>query len=133
MRMRTLLAILATISATAALAGPDTIITLFGGGLNSCGTWTAARRARNEAMLQLEQWVSGYLSANAVNIALRFESKFEMNMLAVTDSDAVYAAIDNYCATHPLNSVANATDFVSGQVLQRALQFKGINVPLPKE
>ena len=74
---------------------------IFGQGLNSCGTWTEARRTKSFNAGLSAQWVAGYLSG------MNVESDAP-NFLAGTDFDGLVAWIDNYCRANPLDAIANA-------------------------
>jgi hypothetical protein len=76
-----------------------------GVGAHSCGRWVLDRQAgdyRAMGALAKEAWVQGYITAYN-------EWAFQRpDVTAGTDSDGVFAWIDNYCASHPLDTVAVA-------------------------
>ena len=82
-----------------------------GGGMESCGSWTATARDFGEGRpvtqgrmqhLQHLQWVLGFLSG----MAAYPDSSFDP--LNNTDADGVWAWIDNYCGAHPLEKIVVA-------------------------
>src|ERR1043166_5110403 len=99
MRRLLLLTTLAVVVFTGAALAEIQII---GGGVDSCGTWTADRRTR-ALWIQDGQWVPGFLSgvayaANAQNY----------DPLESVDAQDVWAWLDNYCRTHPLEHISRA-------------------------
>lgn len=74
--------------------------TIIGIGLDSCGSWTAARRDRHD--LGPGQWIFGYLSG------MGWVAVHGVDPLNGLDGQAVLAWIDNYCRDHPLGDIASA-------------------------
>jgi hypothetical protein len=78
-------------------------------GLQSCGSWTAARGG---GMAALEvQWVLGYVSGVgfAGQILSNEHSAYAViDPLDGTDAQAVLAWIDNYCRAKPLDQIEQA-------------------------
>lgn len=93
MRAFALLVLLAVV-----LPGPAEAFNLIGQGTQSCGTWTATRRAGKA--FGFEQWVLGFLSGVGWIGP-------DDPMLG-TDAEGVWAWIDNYCRAHPIDPLANA-------------------------
>ena len=75
---------------------------VYGQGTLSCGRWTEDNRAGRDKHLQT--WVIGFVSGACAALAA---SKVELRQ---TDSDAMAAWIDQYCAAHPLETVGTATE-----------------------
>ncbi len=78
----------------------NAVVTI-GEGLQSCGSWTAARRDRQS--FGVETWIFGYLSGAA--FALADEG---YDPVRGTDGAGILAWIDNYCLAHPLEPFAVA-------------------------
>jgi hypothetical protein len=80
-------------------AGTANAVTAIGLGMESCGSWTEARRTRTS--FGYEQWVVGFMSgvAGALNDNL-FDGK---------DAQGVWGWVDSYCRAHPLEMLAVAT------------------------
>jgi hypothetical protein len=85
---------------------PGAVFTPLGQGNNTCGTWTASRRA--QMAFDLEQWTLGFLSG------VGFDAVDGTDPLKLLGADVVFVWIDNYCLSHPLDRITNAaTAFVS--------------------
>jgi hypothetical protein len=95
-------AIVLLLAAPSARAGNQYVI--FGAGGRPCGSWLQMRTQALPENAVLQSWVLGYItSANA-------------NLLSVTrdvsggaSPESLFGWIDNYCTTHPLDSLARAT------------------------
>jgi hypothetical protein len=74
---------------------------MIGQGTLSCGTWTAYRR--NQSALGIQQWVLGFLSG--VGFA---SAQFGRDPLNEVDAQGVWAWVDNYCQSYPLNRIVDA-------------------------
>jgi hypothetical protein len=80
----------------------------------SCGAWVAAKQAANAqypsliARVQYEDWMGGYLSG--------IELTTGISALETSDVPSIDLWIDQYCAAHPLDSLA-----VAGTSLWRSL------------
>ena len=86
---------------------------VIGFGSTSCGSWTAARRALNAATaVGYEQWVLGFVASVPEDVALgsfvTSRRTARMDPLKNTDAQVVWGWIDNYCASHPLETVKRA-------------------------
>lgn len=86
-----------------AQASPPGKYQLIGSGTISCGTWTAQRRQGQAWPAQ--QWILGFLSG------VSYESSSGDNPLSGVDADAVWAWMDNYCQTNPLDHI-----FLAGEI-----------------
>lgn len=84
-----------------ASADPTIYHTIQGAGTASCGTWTASRRAGGDPALQVQQWVSGFLSGEGMAAS-------GTDTLDGVDPDGLYAWVDNWCATHPIEQIITA-------------------------
>ena len=69
------------------------------GGL-SCGSWTVARR--DEIASPHQQWVLGFLSG--------LGSAGPRDPLQGMDAQGVWAWIDNYCQSHPIDRLTKAAE-----------------------
>lgn len=83
--------------------------TVAGPGTASCGRWTEGRRAMaspqrtvTDDLIGEEMWVLGFITAYNEYV---WTGK---NVSSETDSSGMFAWIDNYCAGHPTNDVADA-------------------------
>jgi len=85
----------------------------FGVGGQSCGTWIEARKINNT--FGHGSWLLGYLSAlNLWGVIGRKDA------LSGTDADGVYAWMDRYCQSHPLETIARGAAELARQLDQRA-------------
>jgi hypothetical protein len=85
--------------ATPARAGDQYVI--LGAGSRPCGSWLRLRSQALPESAVLQSWVLGYITS--VNANLLSTSR---DVAGGADPDALFSWIDNYCATHPLDSVA---------------------------
>jgi hypothetical protein len=86
---------------------------VIGFGSTSCGSWTAARRAVNTATaVGYEQWVLGFVAGvpegGVLGSFVTSGRTARMGPLKNTDAQVVWGWIDNYCASHPLETVKRA-------------------------
>jgi hypothetical protein len=97
-------------------AAPARAYNVIGGGVDSCGTWTADRGAYvpggpatqgGQAALQDVQWVLGFLSGVSMMGALTPKPVKPFNNV---DADGVLAWIDNYCRARPLEMIVDAAN-----------------------
>jgi len=100
-----------------------------GAGAISCGGWTEERRARSDMAFSYMQWVAGYFTSYN-----EWDDPHETNILANTNIDSVGASMDNYCAAHPLDTVADAASSVLVEIYQRETKkiINGIKRDLAK-
>jgi hypothetical protein len=89
---------------------------VFGQGMNSCGGWTQARQSRSASAGLSAQWVAGYLSG--LNVESTSLDPRDDPLLG-TDFDGLMAWIDNYCRSHPLESIAIAADKLMDELRER--------------
>ena len=76
----------------------------------SCGEW-AARRASGRDVHPPQMWLSGFMTALAT--ALR------VDVLAITDAEAVFAWMDEYCAEHPEAQLSDGGQHLFNELLGR--------------
>jgi hypothetical protein len=82
----------------------------------SCGAWVEARRARNVGAIQLQAWVTGYMSAaNSITAA-----SSQNDFLAAVDTDAIFVWLDNRCQQHPLEGLIKAIDALISDLMKKA-------------
>jgi hypothetical protein len=87
----------------AAPAGAAGEYVIFGAGSRPCGSWLQVRSQAQPESAVLQSWVLGYLTS--VNANLLTSSH---DVTAGADPEALFSWIDNYCASHPFDSVARA-------------------------
>lgn len=76
---------------------------VLGEGTNSCGQWTKGRTNRDDVARFVDgAWVAGFITA--VN---RF-GYGPSDLSKGIDNDGINAWVDNFCAQHPLDSLAAA-------------------------
>jgi len=83
----------------------------------TCGAWTAERRSSSHGgtalWMGLASWTLGFLSGLNVK-------PDEVDFLVPTDTNAIWAWIDNYCRAHPLDTVIVAAHELSDELRRRA-------------
>jgi len=85
----------------------------------SCGSWSEKRRTEPEVSAAYTVWVLGFVSgANVDQTILLGHPDFLKN----TDKDGIVTWMNNYCASHPLDTVMTAT-----LKLMAALRDKAVN------
>jgi len=92
--------------AFAALAAPahaGNEYVIFGAGSRPCGSWLQARSQALPDSAILQSWVLGYITSINANLL-----SVSQDVTGGVEPDALYSWIDNYCASHPLDSVARA-------------------------
>jgi hypothetical protein len=83
-----------------------------GYGTVSCGGWTKERAEHSASAYVYEGWVEGYLTGFN-----QYSGIMTNNITKGTDIDGISADIDNYCATHPLGTIAQAAEHVASDLL----------------
>jgi hypothetical protein len=86
--------------------------TMVGTGARSYGAWTKDRRDSVFSTVN-DQWVFGYLSGANDEIK-------SPDFLKLTDSSAIVAWINNYCASHPLDKIFAAATALKNELKSRA-------------
>jgi hypothetical protein len=93
-----------TTNFTGAVAQPAPIpkdITIQGVGAYSCGRWTTSRRDNIQSRVDA-QWLLGFVSGAAAYGAQALDPAHGL------DRDAILVWTDNYCSTHPLETLFDA-------------------------
>jgi hypothetical protein len=76
----------------------------FGDGNLSCGAWTQERQSSSQSSSShVRQWVLGYVSG------ANYWNEYQ-DFLGPVDAPAIYAWIDNYCRSNPLEKLIVAAD-----------------------
>jgi hypothetical protein len=94
--------LLVLLFATPVRAGNEYVI--LGAGSRPCGSWLQARSQASPDSAVLQSWVLGYITSINANVLT-----ITQDIADGTSPDGLYSSIDNYCATHPLDSLARAT------------------------
>jgi hypothetical protein len=94
---------------------------ILGHGNQSCGSWLQARRSESWPALVQQGWLSGYVTAFN-NYASR-----NGNISAGTDVDGLFAWVDNYCQSHPLDSLFGA----GGALIRDPIGVRDFPIPHP--
>jgi hypothetical protein len=105
--------------ATAAHAEPLTPaqeVIAFGIGGRSCGNWTQWRQSKSVNADLSAQWVAGFLSGK--NQSTSFNPQDDP--LRGADFAGLMAWIDNYCGSHPLESIHAAANMLMDELRARA-------------
>jgi hypothetical protein len=77
---------------------------ILGAGSRPCGSWLQVRSQALPDSAVLQSWVLGYITSVNANFLTS-----SPDVTAGTSPDSLFSWIDNYCAAHPLDSVARAT------------------------
>ena len=77
---------------------------IFGAGSRPCGSWLDLRSQALPDSAVLQSWVLGYITSVNANL---LTSSSDVTFGA--SADTLFSWIDNYCAAHPLDSLARAT------------------------
>ena len=78
--------------------------TILGAGSRPCGSWLQARSQATPDSAILQSWVLGYITSVNANLLIVSRDVADGN-----SPDGLFSWIDDYCAAHPLDSVARAT------------------------
>jgi hypothetical protein len=76
---------------------------IFGAGSRPCGSWLQLRSQALPDSAILQSWVLGYVTSVNANLL-----SVNQDVTAGAAPDALFSWIDNYCAAHPLDSLARA-------------------------
>jgi hypothetical protein len=80
-------------------------VSIRGPGAASCGAWVQGRSGQDSESISRrfdrESWIMGYITAFNVFVE-------RGDIVQSTDPPGIFAWIDSYCSTHPLQSVADA-------------------------
>jgi hypothetical protein len=84
---------------------------------SSCGKWTQERQSRSAGAHLSAQWVAAYLSGK--NFESTFLDEQDDPLRGAPDFDGLMAWIDNYCGSHPLETVHKAADQLMDELRAR--------------
>lgn len=108
MRRQLLLRAVATVSivifASATMVQAANQYVIVGAGSRPCGSWLQLRSQSNPDTAVLQSWVLGYLTSVNANVLT-----VSQDVADGATPDALFSWIDDYCAAHPLDSLARAT------------------------
>jgi hypothetical protein len=90
-----------SVAAPCRAAGNQYVI--FGAGSRPCGSWLQLRSQALPESAILQSWVLGYVTSVNANLL-----SVDQDVTAGAAPDALFSWIDNYCAAHPLDSLARA-------------------------
>ena len=77
---------------------------ILGAGSRPCGSWLQLRSQALPESAILQSWVLGYVTSVNANLL-----SVNQDVTAGAAPDALFSWIDNYCAAHPLDSLARAS------------------------
>lgn len=90
---------------------------ILGFGNTSCGTWARDHQGVPDAAGMLEEsWVFGYVAAFS-SFALAMGAP---NPSGVVDAGGLIQWVSNYCVAHPLDTIYEASDALTAELMQRA-------------
>jgi hypothetical protein len=81
-------------------AGAASQYVILGAGSRPCGDWLHLRAAAAPEGLVLQSWLLGYVTSVNANVLTTSRD--------VADVEKLFAWVDDYCAAHPLDSIARA-------------------------
>ena len=88
---------------------------IIGEGSNTCGLWVNERRADSTRVTPSAAWILGYITAASFHRA-----PGTPNFARGIDGSAVDLWVDNYCATHPLETIQSAAEELVNELIQRS-------------
>lgn len=98
---------------------------VLGEGSSSCGQWTKDRLEKESwAALAKAAWLRGFITAH--NFIGGGTGVWSNNLTQGTDYEGIMGWVDNYCAQHPLDNIADAAQALVVELNERA---KGAPVP----
>lgn len=92
--------------------------TILGEGSMSCGEWTDRRRSEAGHVLPESAWVLGYVTAMARIESARTGRKIANGI----EVRGVEHWMDNYCASHPLDNIASASEALVSEINARSFK-----------
>jgi hypothetical protein len=98
------------------LSTPALSQTYFGPGDKSCGSWTE-RHADTAIAAVFDMWLLGFVSGINTSETLSLNRP---DILKATDAKGIIGWMDNYCASHPLDSVMSAAIKLIGELRKKA-------------
>ena len=93
--------LLALLSAVPGRAASEYVI--LGAGSRPCGSWLQVRTQALPDSAVLQSWVLGYVTSVNANFL-----NASPDVTQGANPDVLFSWIDNYCAAHPLDSLARA-------------------------
>jgi hypothetical protein len=78
---------------------------VLGVGSRPCGSWLQVRSQALPDSAVLQSWVLGYISSVNANFLTS-----SPDVTSGASPDALFSWIDNYCAAHPLDTLARAAN-----------------------
>ena len=104
--------------------------TVVGGGMISCGEWLRLRSAEDKggsnyrdlaANYQLRAWIDGFLSGANVGSgeAIARDPRKPDFLSSHPDGASLYAFVDNYCRSKPLNLIVQAAEALMKELQSR--------------
>ena len=96
--------LLAALSFPSFAANQTNQYVIFGAGSRPCGSWLQLRSQALPDSAVLQSWVLGYVTSVNANLL-----SVNQDVTGGAAPDALFGWIDNYCAAHPLDSLARAT------------------------
>jgi hypothetical protein len=91
------------LSATAPSHAASNQYVILGAGSRPCGSWLQLRSQALPDSAILQSWVLGYVTSVNANLL-----SVNQDVTAGAAPDELFSWIDNYCAAHPLDSLARA-------------------------
>jgi hypothetical protein len=85
---------------------------ILGAGSRPCGSWLQQRSQALPESAILQSWVLGYVTSVNANLL-----SVNQDVTAGATPDALFSWIDNYCAAHPLDSLARAASAMLDSLL----------------
>jgi hypothetical protein len=76
---------------------------IFGAGSRPCGSWLQLRSQALPDSAVLQSWLLGYVTSVNANLL-----SVDRDVTGGATPDALFTWVDNYCAAHPLDSLARA-------------------------
>jgi hypothetical protein len=87
---------------------------VLGTGTASCGTWTSDMKQGGVLAAGDKEWLLGFLTA------YNLHGPGTNNISKGTDAGGLFAYVDNYCAAHPLEVIADAAQQLQIELSKRS-------------
>src|SRR5689334_1547176 len=107
-------ALLLTLAVGVAVSSVVSAKKILGAGVSSCREWEENRATGSKESFQQRSWIAGFLSG--YNVASS-DRDFLANK---PDAAAIYAWIDSYCRSHPLDNLSQAVTSLKDELLASA-------------
>lgn len=88
---------------------------ILGAGSRPCGAWLQVRSQALPDSAVLQSWVLGYVTSVNANFLTS-----SPDVTQGANPDALFSWIDNYCAAHPLDSLARAASALLDSFLAKS-------------